>query len=271
MYIHVFIPYSSIWNRLQLKNPPIKPLRPNPILPRRENPLRIEAILNLLVEAHHRILVPVVRLGDLIHHREMRAVFAPAVRGAVGDEGLDEPVGVFARLRVFAVEDYADDVVCCIYQYTYIRNEGEWMERGRTHLSHPNSKSAQKVNPSFDTPLLGHRELQQRIIAGDLANGREEQMGTVGHPVDPFQLVVGRDPLEGLVAGMQYTVCADVLWEVEFCAGDGGEGLFDYLPEVVADEVGALYRFSVRMVGWLGGWDKMHSRITRRKSSIDPG
>ena len=201
----------------------------------------------------------------------MRAVFAPAVRGAVGDERFDEPVGVFARLRVFAVEDYADDVVCCIYQYTYIRNEGEWMERGRTHLSHPNSKSPQKVNPSFDTPLLGHRELQQRIIAGDLANGREEQMGTVGHPVDPFQLVVGRDPLEGLVAGMQYTVRADVLWEVEFCAGDGGEGLFDYLPEVVADEVGALYRFSVRMVGWLGGWDKMHSRITRRKSSIDPG
>ena len=119
MYIHVFIPYSSIWNRLQLKNPPIKPLRPNPILPRRENPLRIEAILNLLVEAHHRILVPVVRLGDLVHHREMRAVFAPAVRGAVGDEGLDEPVGVFARLRVFAVEDYADDVVFVLSVYIY--------------------------------------------------------------------------------------------------------------------------------------------------------
>ena len=47
----------------------------------------------------------------------MRAVFAPAVRGTVGDERFDEPMGVFARLRGFAVEDYADDVVFCIYQY----------------------------------------------------------------------------------------------------------------------------------------------------------
>lgn len=47
----------------------------------------------------------------------MRAVFAPAVRGTVGDERFDEPMGVFARLGVFAVEDYADDVVFCIYQY----------------------------------------------------------------------------------------------------------------------------------------------------------
>lgn len=114
-------------------------------------------------------------------------------------------------------------------------------EKGRTHLPHPNSKSTQKVNPSFHTPLLGNRELQQRIIARGLANRREEQMRPVGHPVDEFQLVVGRDTLERLVADMQQAVFVDVLGEVEFGAGDGGEGLFDYLPEVVADEVGALY------------------------------
>lgn len=73
--------------------------------------------------------------------------------------------------------------------------KGNGWEGKRTHLSHPNSKSPQKVNTSFNTPLLGHRELQQRIIARDLANRREEQMGPVGHPVDPFQLVVCRDTL----------------------------------------------------------------------------
>ena len=75
------------------------------------------------------------------------------------------------------------------------------------------------------------------------------------------------------MAGMQHAVLADVLGEVEFGAWDGGEGLFDYLPEVVADEFGALYayRLSVRQVGWLVGWDEMYSRITRRRSSIDPG
>lgn len=74
--------------------------------------------------------------------------------------------------------------------------KGEREGKGRrAHLSHPNSKSPQKVNPSFDTPLLGHGELQQRIIARDLANRREEKMSPVGHPVDPFQLVVRRDTL----------------------------------------------------------------------------
>ena len=95
--MYSFIPYSCwIQNRLQLINPTIVPRRPNTILPRRQDPLRIETILNLLVEAHHRVLVPVVRLSDLIHHREMRAVFTPAMRGTVGDERFDEPVCVFA-------------------------------------------------------------------------------------------------------------------------------------------------------------------------------
>lgn len=49
----------------------------------------------------------------------MRAVFAPAVRGAVGDERFDEPVCFLARLGVFAVEDYADDVVFSLSVYVY--------------------------------------------------------------------------------------------------------------------------------------------------------
>lgn len=132
--MYSFIPYSCwIQNRLQLINPTIIPRRPNTILPRRQDPLRIETILNLLVEAHHRILVPVVRLGDLVHHREMCAVFAPAVRGAVGDERFYEPVSVFARLGVFAVEDDADDVVFC-FQYTP-RTKERGKEKGKAYAS----------------------------------------------------------------------------------------------------------------------------------------
>lgn len=72
------------------------------------------------------------------------------------------------------------------------------------------------------------------------------------------------------MAGMQHAVLADVLGEVEFGAWDGGEGLFDYLPEVVADEFGALYISCLLdcLVGRLVG---VHSRITLRKSSIGPG
>lgn len=69
---------------------------------------------------------------------------------------------------------------------------------------------------------------------------------------------------------MQHAARADILWEVKFGAGDGGEGLLDYLPEVVADEFGALYISCLLdcLVGQLVG---VHSRITLRKSSIGPG
>lgn len=85
-------------------------------------------------------------------------------------------------------------------------------------------------------------------------------MSTVRHPVDPFQLVVSWDTLEGLVAGMQHAVLADVLGEVKFGAWDGGERLFHYLPKVVADEFGALYayRLFVRQLDWLAGMKYTH-------------
>lgn len=58
---------------------------------------------------------------------------------------------------------------------------------------------------------------------------------------------------------MQHAVLVDILWEVKFGAGDGGEGLFDYLPEVVADEFGALYISCLLdwLVGWLVGWSAL--------------
>ena len=85
-------------------------------------------------------------------------------------------------------------------------------------------------------------------------------MSTVRHPIDPFQLVVSWDTLEGLVAGMQHAFLADVLGEVKFGAWDGGERLFHYLPKVVADEFGALYAYSlfVRQLDWLASMKYTH-------------
>lgn len=84
-----------------------------------------------------------------------------------------------------------------------------------THLSHADSKSTDEIQTCFLAPLLGNRVLQHCVVSCDLSNGGEEEMSAIRNPVDPLQLVVGRDTLQCLVAGVKNRVCWNVFWEVK--------------------------------------------------------
>ena len=130
-------------------------LRPNAIFPRRQDPLWIERILNRLIELHLRIVVEVIRVGNLVHEREVRAVFAPALLGGVVDERLDELVGAAFGVGVFAVEDEADDVV---------------------HFAHADNEGADEVEAELAAAAFGDGVLEVGVGAGDFGDGREEEV-----------------------------------------------------------------------------------------------
>lgn len=65
-------------------------------------------------------------------------------------------------------------------------------------------------------------------------------MGTVGDPVNPFQLVKGGDSLECLVSRVENAMLLDVLWEIELRARDGRERFFDDTPKGFASRLRTL-------------------------------
>lgn len=85
--------------------------RPHSILPRTQNPLGIQRLLDLLIQSQLRMIIPAIRLCNLIHDSQMGTIFAPASRDSVVDQCLDEPVCATSALGIFAVEDDADNVV----------------------------------------------------------------------------------------------------------------------------------------------------------------
>ena len=134
---------------------PIIAPRPNAILARRQDALGIERILDRLIQLHLRIIVKVVRVGDLVHEREVRAVLAPALVRSVGDEGLDEAVGAAFGVRVLAVEDEADDVV---------------------HLAHADDEGADEVETELVAAALREGVLQVGVGPGDFGDRGEEEV-----------------------------------------------------------------------------------------------
>lgn len=85
--------------------------RPDPVLARCKNTLRIQSILDCLVESHENIVIPVISSGDLIHERKVGPILSPAVFCAVGNKKLDEVVGSALRTFVFAVKHNTDNVI----------------------------------------------------------------------------------------------------------------------------------------------------------------
>jgi hypothetical protein len=71
-------------------------------------------------------------------------------------------MGATARVWVITVKDETDNVV---------------------HLSHANAKRSDKVEAGFLAPLAGKFVLSHGVVAGDLGNGGEEEMGAVWKPV----------------------------------------------------------------------------------------
>ena len=93
----------------------------------------------------------------------MRPILAPSSLRRVVDERRDDPVGPSATLRVMAVEHDAHDVM---------------------HLAHTDDEGADEVETGLLTAAARHLVLAARVRAGDFRNRREEQVRSVGKPVN---------------------------------------------------------------------------------------
>lgn len=116
----------------------------------------MQRVLNRLVQLHLRIVIPVVRVCNLVHEREVRAVLGPALFGRVINERLDELICAALGVRVGMVKDEADDVV---------------------QLAHADDECANEVEAEFAAAALGDGVLEVGVWAGDFGDGREEEVG----------------------------------------------------------------------------------------------
>ena len=125
-------------------------LWPNAVLTRGQDALRVQRVLDRLVQLHLRVVVEVVRLSNLVHERKMCSILAPAFRRTVFDQGSDEPMRPPLRVRVCPVEHNAHDVM---------------------HLAHSYDKGSDEIEACFLASLLGDGVLLVGVKAGDLGNG----------------------------------------------------------------------------------------------------
>lgn len=67
-------------------------LWPDAVLSRGKNTFWIKCVLDLLIELHLRIVIEIIRIGNLVHNSKMSAIFSPSVSSAVINESADQPV-----------------------------------------------------------------------------------------------------------------------------------------------------------------------------------
>ena len=125
-------------------------LRPNTILAWRQNPLRIQRVLDRLIQLHLRIVVEIVCVGNLVHQSQVRAVLAPTLFGRIVDQRPDQLVSAAFGVRVFAVEDQADDVV---------------------HFPHADDECANEVKSEFTATAFRDGVLEISVGPGDFGDG----------------------------------------------------------------------------------------------------
>jgi hypothetical protein len=91
-------------------------LWPDTILAGNNDLLGIQCISNGLVRAHESLVVPIVRLRNLIHSGQMSAILAPTVNCAIYNQYLNEPVSSSLGVEVnsLGVEVKQHNTICCI-------------------------------------------------------------------------------------------------------------------------------------------------------------
>jgi hypothetical protein len=93
----------------------------------------------------------------------MSPILSPPLLGRIVDQGRNCPVGFPAALFILAIEDDADDVM---------------------HFPHPYNKCANEVESSFLAASARHFVLSNCIWARNFGYGAEEEVRTIGEPVD---------------------------------------------------------------------------------------
>lgn len=104
LFTHIYLIvkyYTAEWftSNSQLPLALVVLLRPDPRLSRRHNPIWINGILDHLIKFQQHVVVPRVGAHDLIHNGQMSAILTPAIRSAVVNQRLDQPM----RLLLFLV------------------------------------------------------------------------------------------------------------------------------------------------------------------------
>jgi hypothetical protein len=93
----------------------------------------------------------------------VRPIFTPAHLRRVFDQRADNPVGFLAAFGIFPVVNDTHDMV---------------------HFSHSNYEGAYKVETGFFAAFAGDFILGFGVFAGDFGDWGEEEVATVGEPVD---------------------------------------------------------------------------------------
>lgn len=84
---------------------------PHATLTRCQNPIRIERVLDILVQPQQCMVIEIIGLCDLIHQSNMSAEFTPPVLGKLFYQGAYKPLATFAHIFVFTVEYDAYNVI----------------------------------------------------------------------------------------------------------------------------------------------------------------
>lgn len=94
---------------------PLVCCRPNTTLTRSKNSVRIKGILDRLIKLHLNIIIPVIRLRNLIHDSQMCTVLAPSVRSAFINESFYKLMSLSLLLGARAIENDTDNVIWLLH------------------------------------------------------------------------------------------------------------------------------------------------------------
>src|SRR3569833_2429676 len=125
------------------------PLRPNPTAPRSQNPIRIQRVLELLVELHQSAIVPVIRPCNLVHEDQVRTVLSVSQRGSIIDHGAEAAQRGLPPLGIRPKKHNLDDEM---------------------HLPQTHAERGEQINPVFGMPLLGKNKKQRHNHTTDGAD-----------------------------------------------------------------------------------------------------
>ena len=162
-----------------LEGLPIIRTRPNPILPRRKHTLRIQRILNFLIELRISIIIEAISPSNLIHQRQMRPILSPTQSSSIINKHRDHLVRTPPRIRISTIKDNADDMV---------------------HLTHTDHESTDEVEAKFFATAARELILCYCVVAADFGDWAEEEMCAVGEPVDPFEFGDAGDALKRVMS-----------------------------------------------------------------------
>ena len=104
---------------------PLVCCRPNTTLTRSKDSVRIKGILDRLIKLHLNIIVPIIRLRDLVHDSQMRAVLAPSVRSTFVNKGFDELMSLSLLLGARAIENNTDNVIWLFISIFIYKDEAD--------------------------------------------------------------------------------------------------------------------------------------------------